>query len=359
LHCTASFSYTQDMFTLHDTIELTKKILLYGTLAVIGIVILILLFRFGGFLKEKIFPTPPPAAKVGFGKLPAITFPKRTTKQDFVYALDTLSGTFPILADRAFVYKLDMPNPTFFDVERARTKAKNIGFTGTPVSVGENMYEWVDNKELQRRLIMNTVLKDFLLTSSFRTYSPVVSRINLPDTGEAKKDAISFLKTLNSYPDTINEASTSAQLLAIQNDELIEASSFSNTQLIRFDFYPQVVNQLPIYFPNSPRSLIYVIIGGGQGKSTVVEAQFKNRELSEDFSDYPIKTAQAAFTELEAGRGYIASYFGTSTDIKIQNISLGYYLGEDMQEYLMPIIVFEGDNGFLAYVSAVQDNFIE
>lgn len=347
------------MFTLHDTIELTKKVILYGILAVVGIFILVMLFRFGGFLKEKFFPTPAPAAKVGFGKLPQLAFPKAIEDKSFTYSLDTLSGTFPVLSDRTLVYKLEIPDPTFFDVERARTKAKNINFIGNPIAVGENVYEWTDNAELQRKLVMNTVTKSFTLTSSYLTYIPVVTGQNVPDPEEAQKDAIKFLQTLNAYSATINEASTSAEFLAIQNGELVKASSFSTAQIIRFDFYPQVVNNLQIYYPSSPKSLTYVMIGGGQSGGTVVQANYNNAEISEDFSDYPIKTAQAAFAELEAGQGYIASYFGKSTDIKIQNISLGYYIGENPQAYLMPIIVFQGNDGFLAYVSAVQNNFIE
>lgn len=347
------------MLTLHDTIEMTKKVLLYGVITVIGIFILIMLFRFGVFLKDTFFPTPPPAAEVGFGKLPAIAFPQPATSEKYTYALDTLSGTFPVLSDRALVYKITTPDPTFFDLERAKTKAKNVGFTGQATPTGENVYEWVDNKELQRKLVMNTVTKDFTLISSYQTFSPVLSGVNLPNVEEAKKKAITFLETVNSYPETLNEASTSAELLTIQKGELIEAQSLSNAQIIRVDFYPQVVNELPIYFPKFPKSLMYVLIGGGQAGGTIVEAQFNNQEISEEFSDYPIKTAEAAFAELESGRGYVASYFGTSTEIKIKNVSLGYYLGENVQEYLMPIIVFEGDDGFIAYVSAIQDSFTE
>ena len=42
----------------------------------------------------------------------------------------------------------------------------------------------------------------------------------------------------------------------------------------------------------------------------------------------------------------------------IKKIYLAYYLSEQRQNYLMPIVIFEGNNNFYAYVQAVQDEWI-
>jgi hypothetical protein len=345
------------MLTLHDTIDITKKALLYGAIGAGVIFVLFLLFRFGVFVKNTFFPPPPPPFQAEFGTLPAMEFEKQE-KNEYTYTLDTLSGDYPSFPDRLLVYKLNHPSPEFYDLARAKIKANNIGFTGQPFPILENVYQWSENFELQRKLIMNIVTKDFALTSAYKTYPAIETANNLGNEESAIKTASSFLETLNSFPQTINPASTSARLYSLQNGKVVDATSVDNAQLIRIDFYRKTVNALPIYYPHSPESLIHILVGGGTTEPIVVEAEYYDQEVSEESTDYPIKTAKQAFTELSEGKGYIASYYGDAQDIKIKDIQLGYYLSKESQQYLMPVVVFQGD-GFIAYVPAVADEFME
>ena len=113
-----------------------------------------------------------------------------------------------------------------------------------------------------------------------------------------------------------------------------------------------------MYYPRPPYSTINFLIVGDT-IDPVVEAQFFHQDIAETGETYPIKTADQAFEELRNGKGYIASFFGTSTTVKIKDVTLGYYISDRPQEYLMPIIVFHGDNDFIAYVSAVQNTWIK
>ena len=61
---------------------------------------------------------------------------------------------------------------------------------------------------------------------------------------------------------------------------------------------------------------------------------------------------------MKSQKAYIASYYGGSSNVSIKNIFLGYYIGATKQNYLMPIVIFEGERGFFAYVSAVRDEWI-
>ena len=67
-----------------------------------------------------------------------------------------------------------------------------------------------------------------------------------------------------------------------------------------------------------------------------------------------------AFSELQEGKAFIPSNSNNAniSNISIRNVLLGYYMGENRQDYLLPIVVFEGDNNFIAYVSAVKDEWI-
>ncbi|MCL5432856.1 MAG: hypothetical protein M1524_01950, partial [Patescibacteria group bacterium] len=73
---------------------------------------------------------------------------------------------------------------------------------------------------------------------------------------------------------------------------------------------------------------------------------------------YPIKTADESFSDLQRGDAYIVSYDGTDPNIKIKNVYLGYYLGDTEQDYLMPIVVFEGNDNFVAFISAIKNEWL-
>ena len=73
-----------------------------------------------------------------------------------------------------------------------------------------------------------------------------------------------------------------------------------------------------------------------------------------------MKPSSTAWEELQAGRGFIARYpTNGAISIVVRQVYLGYYDSFDPQMYLQPVFVFEGDNGFLAYVPAVIPEWIE
>ncbi len=95
-----------------------------------------------------------------------------------------------------------------------------------------------------------------------------------------------------------------------------------------------------------------------QNQLQIVDGHFFHQNISTKFSTYPLKTADQAFSELKDQKAYIASYYGNNNNVSIKNVFLAFYMEDAPQDYLMPIIIFEGDNGFFAYVSAITDEWI-
>lgn len=362
MHCTLNFPYTQDMITLHKVTSKIKKILKWGMILVVLVIVFLILFRLGINMKERFFPTPLPPPTVSFGKLPNIQFASSADleipAENLTYSLNTVSGTLPVFPDRIFVNRIIQPNPNILAPKTAGERVSQIGFTLAGVPLSESIYRWVDQAPPFRTFVADIFSFNFNLSSRYFSDPLVLSGNNLSNEQAAVNKANSFLTSLSSLPSDLDEAKTKTVLLSIKNGKLVSATSLSTAQIIRVDFFQRDINNLPIFYPKPPFSAMNVFVSGGKYESQIVQANFFHQNVSQAFATYPIKSASEAFSEVKKGEAYIASYYGDNKQVAIRTVFLGYYLGENPQDYLMPIIIFQGDNGFYAYVWAVRDEWL-
>src|SRR5262249_36531699 len=108
------------------------------------------------------------------------------------------------------------------------------------------------------------------------------------------------------------------------------------------------------------QSNVWFIDSGSQeqGKKIIAGEYHYLPVDSEKSATYPIKTAQQALDELNGGGGYIAAV-GNNPDgnITVRKIYLAYFDPATIGNFYQPIVVFEGDNGFFAYVPAVASSY--
>lgn len=383
--------------TLHETIDMSKKMLL-ASFGVIGcILLLVILFRLGVIVKNILFPPKIQPALATYGKLPPLVLPENAVTQKFSYTLNTVSGVLPDLPDRLNVYPITPPQANFLNLNKAKEKATRAGFVTElgnvlpETSLGQNNYQWSETIGSKRKMTFNIITFDFNLQSDFLTVPPTDTISNL--TQDNAIDAVkAFLETIDQLSDDIDLTKTiksnqdvhyitKPQLFSIQNGTLIPATSLASTQVIRVDLYQKDISynlntgipdltggfkKLPltlhIFYPRPPYSTMNFLVTALGDERKVIAANFTHQYFSipaDSNVTYAIKSADEAFNELKAGKGYIASFEGTGTHVQITNIYLGYYLGEKQQAYLMPVFVFEGDNGFFAYISAIKDDWIK
>src|SRR5581483_5327368 len=138
-------------------------------------------------------------------------------------------------------------------------------------------------------------------------------------------------------------------------------TSLSDSSFIQVDFHRKPLEDLPILNPYPQPSLLsFLVRTAPEKKLAIVEGHFSYKPLDKTTSaTYPIKTAQQAFTELQEGKAYILPGSTKSSRIAIQKVYLAYYEGSDSVRYFLPIFVFEGENSFVAYVEAIQDQWLE
>lgn len=355
------------MLTLHKTSELVKKGLKITAALSAAFVTLIILIRIGGVIKNTFFPTPPPQPDATFGKLPKIPFPRTIFQDTYAYTIDTLTGTLPSFSDRVKVFMLEQPALTLLNSEKAEAKAVQLRFVDRNGNVlpyrtlSSTTYQW-DNvyRDLPRALKIDIQTFNFELTSQYLTHPAVIKPTFRSNEERAKTLVMDLLTNVAADTSDLDKEKTKTQLLSIKNGVLIPAASLATTNLIKVDHFQNDVEELPIYYPRHPNSMMTFLIAiEAFDVGSVVEAKYYHQKIATNSATYAIKTADEAFEELKSGKGYIANYFGSDINIRITDVSLGYYLGEVTQQYLMPIIVFKGEHDFYAYVSAVKDTWIE
>jgi hypothetical protein len=318
--------------------------------------VLFLLFQGVLLIKNIFFPTPPTPPTVSFDKLPPPLFPQQDV-QKIEYTINTVSGKLPSFPDRITVYKMEKPTPNLLALQRANQKVEKIGFKDVPTPLSPTLYRWTSTgNDLSKELLLDIMSYRFRLNSNFSSNNEIRTAKNLPNEEVAKATAASFLDSLGFGEDIVAAEKTKTSLFSITGESLTPATSLSTAQLIQVSYFQKDVNTIPLYYPDMDHSIMNVSIGGGFS-GQIIAADFFYQKVSSESATYPILSSQQAFDALKNGEGYVAKY-NNAPQINIQNVSLGYYIGEEEQDILQPIIVFQGDN-FLAYIPAVKNEWIE
>ncbi|OGH18069.1 MAG: hypothetical protein A3G13_01780 [Candidatus Levybacteria bacterium RIFCSPLOWO2_12_FULL_37_7] len=350
------------MTALHRVLVSTKKLLVIGGIFFLILLFSPLLFGFSKSLKESFFSTPPKPPTVEFGKVQKILFIQNKFQNEVTntsYIIDTLSGTLPNLPDRVSVYKLMSNSPTLFSLQRAEKKVAKLGFPAKGISLSETLYQWNDQTTLKRKLVFDIISSHFDLTSSFLKDSTVLEKKPYLLNEQASNMSKALFNQLALPLDDIDQKKTKITNFSMVNNDLVPSISISDTDIIRVDFFQKDIDKLPIVYPNPPFSSTYTLIAGGDSNGQIVEAHYHHYSIDKTSATYPIITSSEAIAKLQNRKAYIASYNGIDTEIKIKDIFLSYYLGVEDQQMLLPIIVFQGTNGFFAYVPAVKNEWVQ
>lgn len=349
------------MLSLHTVTAETKIVLKVGSIFLVVILLLVFFFKGGEIIKNILLPTPPPPPTVLFGKLPKIKFSQNVSDTEFTYTIDTLSGKIPTLPDRLAVYKTVPPEPSILALENAKRTVESAGFPSQPVALSDIKYQWSNSDVPSAQITLDILSYNFDVISEHLAKPDLLLPIGtLRNEQEAINSAQDFLFSITSLPSDIDTEKTKATLLYLDTNGISVASSLSKANIIRVDFYQKDIDKLPIFYSHPPYSNMNFLVSNEASKlRNIVGAQFIHENISTASATYPIKTEEQILDELRTGKAHIAAYTGTDSDISIKNVSLAYYVGDDRQEYIMPIMVFEGKNNFYAYLPVIIDEWYE
>ncbi len=350
------------MGSLTVTAFYTRRAINWGILGVIAYIIVRL--SWGIFLAVwlALFPPPPTPSNHAFGKLAAIKFPEATASAEFQYRLETIEGYVPPASESALVFFMPKTPANLLGLTNAKEFAKQLEFIDEPAQVTKYLYLFTDPQERLRTLQYDIVSKNFTLKYAYPQDPSLFTERDVPLPQTALSESQGILQTFQLYPDDIAEGSNTIQFLKYAQDTLIPTTSHSQADAVRIELFRGPIANTSIFYPNPDQGPVTFIYSGSKtGKKRVLEFTYNYWPIDRaTTATYDLKTSTQAWTELQSGAGYIARYpKGNSTEVVIRKIYLGYYDSLDAQTYLQPIFVFEGDNGFMAYVPAVAPPWTE
>lgn len=335
------------------------KFIKWGAIALVILIIIIIILRVLLIFKNTLFPPPPPTPTAAFGLLKEPEFPEGI-KKDFTYEIDTISGTLPTLPTLTNVYKMEEKLPDILDAENASQRASSLKFEYEPQQISDFEYRWINNNPPNQILTIDTRFNKFVLTSSYLNFEDKIKSRTFSDEGEAISTAESFLQSLGMYPEDIDEENKEVEYFTLEGGTLRQSTRVVTSNVATIYFYQKPLEEVPIAYPQSPKSPMKITVAKPDFDGDVIDANFAHQNiLTEESATYAIKTSEEAFEDLKNGDAFVLTHDGDDANIKISDVTLALYFSGNQQEFLTPVIVFEGNNNFRAYVSAITDELID
>jgi len=310
-------------------------------------------------------PAPPPPPTVGFGVLPSIKFPAQTEfDRPKSYKLETgLGSNLPEFdLDRAKVFLMPKSVPSLLADKEVKAIAATYGFIFEPETLNNRTYRWTKTGQLNASLEIDIQNKTFHYRTNYLSKPElIVGTGKAPEEYEAVRRLKSFLDRTDLLPEDLATSSGEIHFLKSLGGELEEAFSLSDADFIQINLDRTVIDEkYEMYSPDPKKGVVTAIMSGVlSGQESIVDLEYHYRPVDyTQVETYPIRSARSAFQVLQSGKGYVAKK-GKTDEAVVREVAFGYF--EDWateQEYLQPIYIFTGDNGFVGYAPAVDPKYL-
>lgn len=337
----------------------TRRLIKYGFFFLVFLIVGKTILNFGLTIWKKLNPPPPLPPTVSFGKLPAIKFPEKEKKTDLEFNLETPSGSLPEFPDRAKIFFVPYQQPNLLALDRAKEIATLIGFKNEPKAISGKVYQWTQFENNTLQLEMDIVSSSFILSYDWQNDPIFLKEKILPGKEQAKQEAQNFLTKIKISKEDLANEKMMVNYLKIVGNDLIQALSPSESNFVKVEMFRKNVDELPVLTADPAKGIVSIIISGVKDYTKkIVRVEFNYFPIKYDsWATYPIKSTATAWQELKNGEGFVANWEGTENKVTIRRIYLAYFDSFKPQEFLQPIIVFEGDGNFFGYIPAITSEW--
>ncbi len=343
--------------SLTETAFQTRRAIKFGTIFIVALISINIMWTVGYSAYRKIFPAPPPPPQDRFNKLPALIFDPKLAIPALTYTLQTPTGELPKFPTQVNVFFMPTPQSSFLSLDDANKIAKSLNFSNSGVSLSEVIYRYT-HTEVPATLDINIVNKTLSLSYNL---AQDASLLNLHP--KSDEDALaatrSFLNRASLLTPDLDQGKQTFDYLRTAPEALQTVGSLSDANFIRVNLWRKEYDDLPIITPRVDRSNVWFLVSGSSSTyKQIIAGEYHYFAISENQrSTYPIKTSKIAWDELQAGKGMIISTPSSTNQVVIRRVYLGYYDSGKVQQFLEPVVVFDGDNGFRAIIPAVTNEW--
>lgn len=347
------------MATFTETAYYTRK---FVVVAAIGFVALIVgRIVFVSFSKWWIAknPPPPPAPTVSFGVLPELQFPKSQDISNVSYRLETASGNFPKFETQMRVYFVPAFRANVLGLELATALAAKYGFLFAPSAKDEQVYAWTRETQLSGILTQNLITGHFTYETAWQKDGDIIAS-KAPAEAEAVRAAKDFLRRGGLLTADLDTGKIRIEFLRAEQGTFASAVSQSEASFTKVHIFRSDIDKASAVTPREREALVQVVVSGSRAsEKQVIWAMYKYSPVEQErHSTYPLRSAQIAWDELQNGKAYVAQLMSNTSFAVIRTVELAYYDADVPQEFLQPVYVFRGDNGFVAYVPAIDTKWL-
>lgn len=352
------------MASLTETAYYTRRAVNWGIFVIVGYVVLRFTWGIISTVYLTVFPPKPPQANHAFSKLPPLRFPapQASPSAQLIFQLETIEGSVPRASESANVYFMPKTGSNLLALSTAQNFAKRLGFATTPVAEpsNKNVYRFDDATAQLRHLWYDIVSTNFILRYAFEQDTGLFLERNIPGAAAAQAEARNLLQTYALFPSNFAGGVIKVNFYRVSESTLTPVASQSQADAVRVDFFRPNLADTPVISTTPDEGPISIIFSGSKNsKKRVLQFNYTYWPIDQqNIATYPLKTSSFAWQELQSGGGYIVHYPNTAV-ATIRNVYLAYYDPFEPQTYLQPIFVFEGDNGFQAFVPAIDPEWVE
>jgi hypothetical protein len=352
------------MATLTETAYYARRGIKYGAIFIVFLIFARVIWMTGTRVYLYYFPPPLPAPEVAFGKLPPLVFPDRA-EQTYTFVLQTTTGELPTLPEQGLVYFMPQATSSLTALDDSTKIALNLGFNGKVTPQSDTIYRFERDRSAQS-LDINIINKTFSINFDL-TQTPDLLETRPDSTADTLQIIRGILSATSLIPKDLETGPTTFEYLKVENGLLVEKNSLSDASFVKVNYFRRNYSltqaeksDVPVLTPDNKNGNVWFIVSGDPSRDkSIIGGEFHYFPVEEGKkSTYPLKTAQTAWDQLNAGKAFIArGSFDSAAQITIRKIYMAYYDSGRPQDFLQPIVVFEGTNGFLAYVPAITGQY--
>jgi hypothetical protein len=348
------------MATLTEVSFYTRRLVI-GVLVLFVVILLSpLLLGAARMIYLAVLPPEPEAVNQKYGQLPELVFPKVGEAYKPTYKLETKDGSWPVVDKVGKVFWVQTNNNRLLELERMRARARTLDLGNEPKKIDDHTYVFA-HASLPIEMAVDLIYGNYGYKYKWLGDAEFLKGKDIPGKDEALAAAKSFFSSLQLLTSELaNGRATYTYLAASQDGQLKTVNSLSEGNFVRVDLFRLDIDKLKVVTTGWSASPVNVIFSGYKQdrnkKIAGANYNFSTIDVN-NFGTYVLKSSKQAWEDLLAGRGYVPKKSGAS--VVVRQIYLAYYESDQPQQFMQPVFVFEGDEGFVGYVSAVDPSFPE